>query len=89
MQLAEAVKQRKRQASIQADEVIRPDDIAYVHSIFLQCFLPLRHTENNKKRWQVNNGNLSLLVKAGDLAKPNHPNEFAEMRGSGRDRAWR
>jgi hypothetical protein len=29
-------------------ELIRPEDISYVHSIFLQCFMPVRHSFNGR-----------------------------------------
>jgi hypothetical protein len=38
------------------DEVIKPEDISYTHPVFLQCFLPTRHTAKNRQRWQANCG---------------------------------
>lgn len=57
-------------------ELIRPEDIAYVHSIFMQCFLPLRHSAKNAHFWQTNCGNASLLIAAGRLINPARPNQF-------------
>lgn len=57
-------------------ELIRPEDIAYVHSIFMQCFLPLRHSAKNRQFWQTDCGNLSMHVRAGVLVKPNSPGTF-------------
>ena len=34
------------------DEVIRPDDITYTHSLFVQCFMPVRHHKNNAQEWE-------------------------------------
>lgn len=57
-------------------ELIRPEDIAYTHSLFLQCFMPLRHNPNNRERWETGNRNAKLLIRAGDLVKPNSPGTF-------------
>jgi hypothetical protein len=46
------------------------DDIAFTHSVFAQCFLPLRKLRNDAKRYEVRHGNASLLIKAGDLINP-------------------
>lgn len=57
-------------------EVIRPEDIAYTHSIFVQCFLPLRHNEANSHEWETGNRNAKLLITAGRLINPDKPGEF-------------
>ena len=57
-------------------ELIRPEDIAYVHSIFMQCFLPLRHNPKNRQFWQTDCGSLSMHIRAGVLVKPNNPGTF-------------
>lgn len=59
-------------------DFIPPEDIAYTHSIFLQCFMPLRHTPANKRRWQTNNRDASLVIRAGELVNPDKPNHFKE-----------
>lgn len=59
-------------------DLIPPEDLAYTHSVFLQCFMPLRHNEKNRLRWQANSGNASLVMRAGELVKPNAPNTFKE-----------
>lgn len=59
-------------------DFIPPEDIAYTHSIFLQCFMPLRHTPANKVRWQTNNRNASLVIRAGELINPDKPNHFKQ-----------
>ena len=46
------------------------DDIAFTHSVFAQCFLPLRKLRGNAKRYEIQHGNASLLIKAGDLINP-------------------
>lgn len=38
------------------DEVIKPSDVGYTHPVFLQCFLPTRHSVRNRQRWQTNWG---------------------------------
>ena len=58
------------------DEVIRKEDIGYTHPVFLQCFLPTRHTARNRQRWQTNCGRASLVIRAGELANPMKPNEY-------------
>src|ERR1700722_9094881 len=62
--------------SLVESELIRPQDIAYVHSIFMQCFLPLRHNPKNRQFWQTDCGNVSMHIRAGVLAKPNSPGTF-------------
>jgi len=58
------------------DEVIKPEDIGYTHPVFLQCFLPTRHSAKNKQRWQTNCGRASLVIRAGELANPDKPNDY-------------
>jgi Plasmid encoded RepA protein len=58
------------------DEVIKPEDVGYTHPVFLQCFLPTRHSARNRLRWQTNCGLASLVIRAGELANPAKPNEY-------------
>lgn len=58
--------------------LIPPEDLAYIHSIFLQCFMPLRHTPDNRLRWQTNHKQASLLIRAGDLVNPKKTNDIKE-----------
>src|SRR4051794_22719479 len=58
------------------DEVIKPEHVGYTHPVFLQCFLPTRHSEKNRQRWQTNCGRASLVIRAGELANPSKPNEY-------------
>jgi hypothetical protein len=58
------------------DEVVRPEDVGYTHPVFLQCFLPTRHSEKNRQRWQTDCGRASLVIRAGELANPDKPNVF-------------
>lgn len=58
------------------DEVIDPKDVGYTHPVFVQCFLPTRHTAKNKQRWQTDCGRASLVIRAGELANPAKPNDF-------------
>lgn len=53
-------------------------DVAFIHSLFLQCFLPPRSLPVNQTRYQVNHGKASLVVKAGELVKPGNLNEFEQ-----------
>lgn len=59
-------------------ELIRSEDIIYVHSIFLQCFMPLRHNAKNAQRWETGNRQAKLLIKAGELINPNNPGQFKQ-----------
>ncbi len=70
-------KERPRAALVDS-ELIRPEDIAYTHSLFMQCFLPLRHNAKNRQVWQTDSGNASLLVRGGILIKPNSPHKFKQ-----------
>jgi Plasmid encoded RepA protein len=58
------------------EQVIKPEDVGYTHPVFLQCFLPTRHSAKNKQRWQTNCGRASLVIRAGELANPDKPNEY-------------
>lgn len=58
------------------DEVIKPEDVGYTHPVFLQCFLPTRHSDRNRQRWQTNCGRASLVIRAGELANPDKQNEY-------------
>jgi hypothetical protein len=58
------------------DDLINPADIGYTHPVFLQCFLPTRHSEKNRQFWQTDCGRMSLVIQAGVLANPAKPREF-------------
>jgi len=59
-------------------ELIRSEDILYIHSIFLQCFMPVRHNAKNKDRWETGNRNAKLLIRAGELVNPHDPGQFKQ-----------
>jgi hypothetical protein len=61
------------------DEVVKPEDVGYMHPVFLQCFMPLRHMPDNKYEWQTDCGRASLVITAGKLVHPNKPNTFTKM----------
>ena len=58
------------------DEVIDRSEVGYMHPVFLQCFLPTRHTVRNREEWQANHRRASLLLRAGVLIDPDRPNNF-------------
>jgi len=58
------------------EQVIKREDIGYTHPVFLQCFLPTRHSSKNGQRWQTNCGRASLVIRAGELVNPAKPNEY-------------
>jgi hypothetical protein len=60
------------------DEVIRPEDVGYMHPVFVQCFMPLRHKPDNKDDWQTDCGRASLVIRSGILAHPKKPNTFVK-----------
>lgn len=47
------------------------DDLAFTHSVFLQCMLPTRNTR--EPTWKVSHGNASLWIDAGQLIDPDNP----------------
>lgn len=51
-------------------EIIGKGDISFNHSIFTQCFLPIKRLPKNENCYQVDHGNASLLLQAGKLVKP-------------------
>jgi Plasmid encoded RepA protein len=57
---------------IESSEEIRegaPEEIAYQHSVLCQTSLPYRST--TERRWEARNGNVMLLVQAGEAYDPN------------------
>ena len=58
------------------DDVIRPEDVGYTHPVLMQCFMPVRHSKTNADRHQANCGRASLVIRAGELVKPDAPNTF-------------
>jgi hypothetical protein len=57
---------------------IRPEDLGYTHPVLLQCFLPVRHNAQNSLRWQTNCGRASLVIRAGELIKPDAIHTFKQ-----------
>lgn len=45
-------------------------DITFTHSVFAQCFLPLRRPKADEKLYQVRHGNATLAIQAGVLLNP-------------------
>lgn len=58
------------------DGVVDPKEIGYTHPVFVQCFLPTKHSTKNRDRWQVDCGRASLLIRSGELANPHKKNTF-------------
>lgn len=52
------------------------DDLAFTHSVFLQCMLPVRNTSQTS--WKVSHGNASLWIDAGQLIDPDNPHHRIE-----------
>ncbi len=46
-------------------------DIVFTHSVFAQCFLPLRKLRNGAKTYEVKHGNASIAIDAGRVINPN------------------
>ena len=45
-------------------------DIAFVHTVFAQCFFPLRKLRGGKKEHHIKQGRASLVIQAGHLLNP-------------------
>ena len=59
------------------DPVVTRDDLAFTHSIFVQCFLPMRALPKpNNQRWEVTHGSASMAIDAGRLADPRTPGRW-------------
>src|SRR3954470_23295579 len=54
--------------SAEAIRDARPEDIAFQHSVLCQTSLPYRSTP--ERRWEAQNGNVMLLVQAGEAYDP-------------------
>lgn len=52
--------------------IISRDDIAFTHSVFVQCFLPIRSLEKGRDFYEVSHGDVSLAIEAGRLIDPNN-----------------
>ena len=51
--------------------VVTRKDLAFTHSLFVQCFLPLRALPKpNNQHWEVSHGRASIAIEAGRLADP-------------------
>src|SRR5215469_3465619 len=60
-----------------AGPAVSRDDLSFTHSIFVQCFLPLRPlAAPNDQHWEVNHGSASLSIEAGRLADPRAPGHW-------------
>lgn len=46
------------------------DDVTFTHSVFTQCFLPLRRLKNDAKSYDIKHGRVSLAIDAGRLLDP-------------------
>ena len=53
-------------------EVIGRNDIAFNHSVFAQCFLPIRSLRKGKDYWKVIHGNAALIIQSGRLINPDN-----------------
>lgn len=47
-----------------------PDGIMYQHTVFCQTCLPYRNPGPDVRRWEKSQGNISLLINAGDVIDP-------------------
>ena len=63
---------------IESSEIIRdaqPEEIAYQHSVLCQTSLPYRST--TQRRWEAQNGNVMLLIQAGEAFDPHSDRRLA------------
>lgn len=58
--------------------ILTRDDITYTHPIFMQCFLPQRALAAGTTHYQIDHGNASLRIKAGDLIDPSNPRKWEQ-----------
>lgn len=72
----DARKDKAIPATADFDDFLRKEDIGYTHPVFLQCFLPTRHTAKNAQTWQADCGRASMLITAGHLVNPAKRNAF-------------
>lgn len=47
-----------------------PEKISFLHTVFCQTGLPYRNPGNDVRRWEQKNGDISLLIKAGEALNP-------------------
>jgi hypothetical protein len=53
--------------------VVARQDLAFTHSIFVQCFLPMRSLPTpNNHHWEITHGSASIAIEAGCLADPHN-----------------
>jgi hypothetical protein len=51
--------------------VVTRKDLAFTHSLFVQCFLPMRALpKSDNQHWEVTHGRASIAIEAGRLADP-------------------
>lgn len=56
--------------------VISKGDILFTHSVFVQCFLPIRNLPNKEDFYKVRHGQVSLAIEAGRLVNPDNIDEW-------------
>jgi hypothetical protein len=59
-------------------ETISREDLAFTHTVFVQCFFPVRHPKKTGDIHQITHGNVSLLVRAGLLMDPNNRQKWEQ-----------
>lgn len=47
-----------------------PEKISFLHTVFCQTGLPYRNPGNEVRRWERKNGEISLLIRAGEALNP-------------------
>jgi len=62
---------------LMGDQVVTRKDLAFTHSMFVQCFLPIRALPaHNNQHWHVTHGSASIAIEAGRLADPRIPGNW-------------
>lgn len=56
-----------------SNEVLGRDDIAFTHSLFTQCFLPIRSLPKHQTSYEARHGHAHIYIDAGKLIDPNRP----------------
>src|SRR5579864_653494 len=61
------------------DVTVSRNDLAFTHSLFVQCFLPIRSLPASaNQHWHVTHGSASIAIEAGRLADPTIPGNWEE-----------
>lgn len=58
--------------------IVDSADVTFTHSLFVQCFLPVRSLPAAERRWQVNHGQASMVIQPGILVDPRRSQHYED-----------